>query len=200
VVNLIVHQNLECSTFYFHILGGDSLFYRIHYKLLLQDKRTSPDSSFSAPASSEGHSASDARISSGSSWCAPVSDDKHYLQVDLGRLYDLNRLVTYGDSTSPKWVATYNVNYTTDLLNWKTVDWVRTKVITNNNNIIVCFYLAYCCDFSLLTMNLSLFLFVDSSRKQECLRLCILDGICLCLCKGFTIYSIDIRRSTMYES
>ncbi len=86
---------------------------------MLEDKRTFPDSSFSASASSEGHSASDARISSGSSWCAPASNDKHYLQVDLGRLYWIYYFVTYGDSSSTKWVATYNLNYTIDFLDWK---------------------------------------------------------------------------------
>ena len=127
------------------------------YKPLLQDKRRSPDSSFSASASSEGHSASDARISSDSSWCAPFSDNKHYLQVDLGGQYYVMLLATYGDSTSPKWVATYNLNYTVDLamVNWKTRTRVRKNDITkNNNNVITCTYLAYCCDFSLLTMHL----------------------------------------------
>jgi hypothetical protein len=117
---LIVHQNLECLTVYFHILGGNWVLEGRYFKPLLQDKRRFPDSSFSATASSEGHSASDARISSGSSWCAPVSDDKHYLQVDFGRLHSLYDFVTYGDSTSPKWVASYNLNYTIDLVNWKT--------------------------------------------------------------------------------
>ena len=120
--------------FFFNILGGDWWYYSglySPYKPLLQDKRRSPDSSFSASASSEGRSASDARISSGSSWCAPVSDDTHYLQVDLGRLYYLYSLVTYGDSTSPKWVATYNLNYTINLamVNWKTVTRVRKNDI-----------------------------------------------------------------------
>ena len=96
----------------------------------MEDKQSFLDSSFSASASSEGHSASDARISSGSSWCAPVSDDKHYLQVDFGRLCQLYSVVTYGDSTSSKWVATYNVNYTVDLLNWRTVNWVRSDDIS----------------------------------------------------------------------
>ena len=146
------------------------MYYTRYYKPLLQDQRRFPDSSFSASASSEGHSASDARISSGSSWCAPVSNDKHYLQVDLGRLLSLYELVTYGDSTSPKWVATYNLNYTIDLLNWKTkrvrknelamVNWntlykVRKNDMTNNN-VIACTQLVYCCDFSLLTIHLSL--------------------------------------------
>ena len=150
MVNLIVHQNLECLTFYFHILG--LWYFGAYYKPLLQDKQRFPDSSLSASASSEGHSASDARISSGSSWCAPVSDDTHYLQVDLGRLYYLDDLVTYGDSTSPKWVVTYNLNYTIDLVNWKTkrvrkndlamvncntLYKVRKNDITNNN-VIAC--------------------------------------------------------------
>ena len=103
--------------------------YKLDYIPLLQDKRRSP---FSASASSEGHSASDARISSGSSWCAPVSDDTHYLQIDLGRLYVISYLVTYGDSTSPKWVASYNLNYTIDLamVNWKTETRVRKNDMT----------------------------------------------------------------------
>ena len=105
--------------FYWHIIWFKDR------RPLLVDKEKFPDSSFSASASSEGHSASDARISSGSSWCAPVSNYKHYLQVDLGRLYFLYHLVTYGDSTSPKWVATYNMNYTVDLVNWEIV--VRKK-------------------------------------------------------------------------
>jgi hypothetical protein len=114
-----------------------------YYKPLLQDRRRFPDSSFSASASSRGHSDFDARISSGNSWCAPVSDYKHYLQVDLGRQYVIGDFVTYGDSTKPKWVATYNLNYTTDLVNWKTAREVRRNDITNvNNNIIACTYLA----------------------------------------------------------
>ena len=88
---------------------------------LLEDKQRFPDSSFTASASSGGHNASDARISSGSSWCAPVSDDKHYLQVDLGRLYIIDHVAIFGDSKSSKWVTTYNLNYTVDLVNWESV-------------------------------------------------------------------------------
>ena len=105
---------------------------------LLEDKRRFSDSSFSASASLIGHSASDARISSGSSWCAPVSDKKHYLQVDLRSLYWVFSIITYGDSTSPKWVATYNLNYTVDSVNWKTNNLVRKSEITNNDDISSC--------------------------------------------------------------
>jgi hypothetical protein len=87
----------------------------------LEDKQRFPDLSFTASASSEGHNPSDARISSGSSWCAPVADGKHYLQVDLGRLYVIYNFVTFGDSSSAKWVTTYNLNYSVDLMNWKSV-------------------------------------------------------------------------------
>jgi hypothetical protein len=93
----------------------------------LDDKQRFPDSLFTALASSESRSSSDARISSGSSWCAPVSDGKHYLQVDLGRLYVIYNFATFGDSTSPKWVTTYNLNYTVDLINWKSV-WNQSVV------------------------------------------------------------------------
>ncbi|CAB3988021.1 Receptor-type tyrosine- phosphatase F, partial [Paramuricea clavata] len=98
---------------------------------LLEDKQTFPDSSFTASASSEGHSPSHARISSGSSWCAPISDGKHYLQVDLGRLYVIYRFATFGDRTSSKWVTTYKLNYTVDLINWNSV-W-KKKLPGNKN-------------------------------------------------------------------
>ena len=101
--------------FNFHILGY------ICDRPLLGDKQRFPDSSFTASASSEGRSPSDARISSGSSWCAPAADGKHYLQVNVGRLYVIHNFVTFGDSTSSKWVITYNLNYTVDLKNWKSV-------------------------------------------------------------------------------
>jgi hypothetical protein len=93
----------------------------------MDDKQTFPDSKFSASASSEGHSASDARASSGSSWCAPVANGRHYVEVDLGELYRLDYLVTYGDSSSAKWVVTYRLDYTTDLINWKIFPKVRTN-------------------------------------------------------------------------
>ena len=162
MVSLIVHQNLECLTFYFHILGGHWLYYTPYFKRLLQDKP------FSASASSEGHSASDARISSGSSWCAPVSDYKHYLQVDLGRLHYIYLILTYGDSTSTKWVATYNLNYTIDLamVNWNTLRNVRKNDITNNN-IIACTYLAYCCAFSLIVNDASLTVLVCRFKETR---------------------------------
>ncbi|CAB3988022.1 Receptor-type tyrosine- phosphatase F, partial [Paramuricea clavata] len=98
---------------------------------LIRDKRRFPDSSFTASASSESHSPSDARISSGSSWCAPAADGKHYLEVDLGRLYVIYRFATFGDSSCSKWVTTYKLNYTVDLINWKPV---RKKKIRGNKN------------------------------------------------------------------
>ena len=88
---------------------------------MLKDAQKFPNSSFTASASLEDHSASDGRISSVSSWCAPVSNEKHYLQVDLGRLYVIYNFVTFGDSTSLKWVTSFNLNYTVDLINWKPV-------------------------------------------------------------------------------
>ena len=92
-------------------------------KPLLQGEQRFPNSSFTASDSLKGHNASDARISSGSSWCAPVSDGKHYLQLDLGRLYVIYQLITFGDSTSLRWVTKYSLNYTQsdDLSQWRTV-------------------------------------------------------------------------------
>ncbi|XP_028402627.1 uncharacterized protein LOC114525465 [Dendronephthya gigantea] len=101
---------------------------------LLEDKERFPDSSFTASVSSEGHRASDARIFSGSSWCASVSDGKHYLQVNLGRLYVLYNVTTFGDSTSAKWVKSYNINYTVDSTNWKQVQTGNHKIFQGNKN------------------------------------------------------------------
>ena len=103
---------MDCTIFILVISG------HICPRPLLEDKQRFPDSSFTALASSGGHSASDARISSGSSWCAPVSDGKHYLQVDLRRLHIIDHVAIFGDSTSLKWVTKYNLNYTVDLTNW----------------------------------------------------------------------------------
>ena len=107
-------------SFFNLILGLDNSYQ------LFENEQKIPDSAFSASDSTKGHSPSHARISSGSSWCSPVSDGKCYLQVDFGRLYRLFDIVTYGDSTSPKWVTRYNFNYTADLINWRTITKVRT--------------------------------------------------------------------------
>ena len=125
----------KLRTFRFLILAGLA-WYRDNYMPLIEDKTRFPDSLFSASASVEGHIASDARIRSGSSWCAPVSDEKHYLQVDFGRMYYLRHFVTYGDSTSEKWVAKYNVNYTVDFLEWKTVNRVLRLMSIKLSNIL----------------------------------------------------------------
>ena len=79
---------------------------------MLSDKQKFPDSTFSTSTAAEINSLAKARASSGSLWCAPVADGKHYLQVDFVRLYRLDYLVTYGDTTSRKWVVTYMLEYT----------------------------------------------------------------------------------------
>ena len=107
--------------------------------LQLDNKERYPDSSFSASSSTKGHSPSDARISSRSSWCAPFADGKHYLQVDLGRVYYMRYVVTYGDSNSLKWVAKYQLNYTTEMLNWRTSVGVRKQCTMIKYNIISSF-------------------------------------------------------------
>ena len=98
---------------------------------MLEDKQRFANSSFSASASLDGHSAYDARLSSGSCWCAPASDEKHYLQIDFGRQYRIYYFLIYGDNKSPRWVAKYYLNYTTNLINWKTIG-VRKSDMTVN--------------------------------------------------------------------
>ena len=92
---------------------------------LLEDKERFSDSSFSASSSTKGHSPSDVRISSGSSWCAPVADGKHYLQVDLGNPYLVYYFMTFGDSKTAKWLVSYKLNSSMDLRTWKVENWVR---------------------------------------------------------------------------
>ncbi|XP_028412182.1 uncharacterized protein LOC114535003 isoform X2 [Dendronephthya gigantea] len=130
---LIVASNQTCSELtYIECSFHDYyIFWDNFSPLLATDKKRFPDSSFSASASVKGHNPFDARISSGSSWCAPVSDAKHYLQVDLGTLYWLFHLITYGDSNSPKWVATYNLNHTSDLVSWKAYS---SRIFQGNKN------------------------------------------------------------------
>ena len=76
-----------------------------------------------------------ARISSGSSWCAPVSDSKHYLQVDLGRLYEIEYVAIFGDNTNRKWVGSYRLNYTadSDLIQWKKASTANNEVSFRND-------------------------------------------------------------------
>ena len=100
---------------------------------MLEDKQRFSDSSFSASASSEGHSASDSRLSSDSSWCAPASDEMHYLQIDFGRQYRIYYFLIYGNDKSPKWVTKYYLNYTADLITWKTFTRVRNSDILTFN-------------------------------------------------------------------
>ncbi|XP_028402632.1 uncharacterized protein LOC114525467 [Dendronephthya gigantea] len=107
---------------------------------LLEDEERFPDSSFTASVPSESHRASDARISSGSSWCASVSDGKHYLQVDLGRLYVILIVAIFGDSTSAKWVTTFYLNYTVDSNNWKQVETGNHKVIDTFSFTFLCLH------------------------------------------------------------
>ena len=115
----------------FHLLGS------ICDQPLLEDKQRFPDSSFTALNSSKDHNASNARISSGSSWCAPISDGKHYLQLDLGRLYVIKQFITFGDSTSPKWVTTYNLYSTEsdDLSKWQRIRTVFVTFVIENGYI-----------------------------------------------------------------
>ena len=102
---------------------------------LLELKDYFPDSSFKASASQSGHHPALARISSGSSWCAPVLDDKPYLQVDLGRLYEIEYVATLGDNTSGKWVSSYRLNYSndSDLVQWNKASTEDNEVSFRNN-------------------------------------------------------------------
>jgi hypothetical protein len=133
-VDLSLINSLEFLPSYSHISGA------ICPRPLLENKQRFPDSSFTASNSSKNHTPSDARKSSGSSWCAPVADGKQYLQLDLRRLYVIYRFTTFGDSSSAKWVKTYKLNYTDDLINWKPV-WEKNVIFIFQPNT---FYNIFC--------------------------------------------------------
>ena len=80
-----------------------------------------------------GHHASMARISSGSSWCAPNSGHKHYLEVDLRGRFVITNVATFGDSTTGKWVTSYYLNYTVDMMHWKQASTDKQKVRLSRN-------------------------------------------------------------------
>ena len=93
-----------------------------------------PDSSFKAPASLRGHHASMARISSGSSWCVPNSGHNHYLEVDLRSRFVITNVATFGDSTTGKWVTSYYLNYTDDMIQWKQASTDNKEIFRGNKN------------------------------------------------------------------
>ena len=79
-----------------------------------------------------GHNPAKARISSSGSWCAPVTDGEHYLQVDLGRSYLVYNVATFGDSSNSKWVTSYYLNYSVDMVQWKQALTITKKVSPKN--------------------------------------------------------------------
>ena len=95
---------------------------------LLEDKEKFPDTAFTASQSLDNHDAPKARLSSNSSWCAPP-DGSHYLQVDLGRVYVINSVTTFGDSSSANWVTSYKLTYTSDGIKWTEKPAAAMKVI-----------------------------------------------------------------------
>ncbi|XP_046857453.1 receptor-type tyrosine-protein phosphatase T-like isoform X2 [Xenia sp. Carnegie-2017] len=102
---------------------------------LLNNKHSFPNTSFSASSSTINHPAKDARISSGSSWCAPAANGTHYLELNFETLYAINTIVIFGDSVSPSWVSSFYLNATSDLINWESVFYQNSqKVFPGNKN------------------------------------------------------------------
>ena len=53
-----------------------------------------------------------------SSWCASSSDQKPYLQIDLGDLYVICAVSTQGNSKVDMWVKSYQIGYSSDSEDW----------------------------------------------------------------------------------
>ncbi|XP_046858730.1 discoidin-1 subunit B/C-like [Xenia sp. Carnegie-2017] len=102
---------------------------------LLNDTKKFPDSLFSASKAINLHNAANARISSGRSWCAPTADGNHYLQISFEKLYAINSVAIFGDTTTLSWVTKYHINTTSDLINWESVSNQNSqKVFKGNKN------------------------------------------------------------------
>ena len=77
---------------------------------------TIPNSSFSDSAKNQ--NAKDARISSGSSWCALNANGSEYVQLTFGRLYVVNNIAIFRDGENLNRVTEYFLNSTTNLVDW----------------------------------------------------------------------------------
>ena len=62
--------------------------------------------------------AKNARMNSGSSWCAATSDTNPYLQIDLQALHIICAVSTQGNSQADQWVTTYTLQLSTDGSSW----------------------------------------------------------------------------------
>ena len=55
---------------------------------------------------------------SGSSWCARISDTNPYLQIDLQTLYIICAVSTQGNSDADQWVKNYTLQFSTNGTTW----------------------------------------------------------------------------------
>ena len=80
---------------------------------------TIPNSSFSASVNN--NNAKDARISSGSSWCARHANGSEYVQLTFDRLYVVNNIAIFGDGENLNRVTEYFLSSTTNLVDWTSI-------------------------------------------------------------------------------
>lgn len=72
------------------------------------------------------------RLLGGGAWCAKTSNSNDdWLQVDLGRTFQLSAVATQGDKNGKGGVTVFKLSYSIDGINWKiyqdenSTDWVR---------------------------------------------------------------------------
>ena len=71
---------------------------------------------FTASGALPGYSADQAKMSSGSAWCARETAD--HLKIDLRDTYVITQLAMLGDNARGNWVKSYEVLYSRDQTNW----------------------------------------------------------------------------------
>ena len=58
--------------------------------------------------------------SRGFGWCAADSDSTPWLQVDLGKAFEVCGVAIQGSSGFPEWVTDFKLSYSSDGITWTT--------------------------------------------------------------------------------
>ena len=83
----------------------------------------------------ESHKAAYGRLHDerGDAWCAEEHDrNDDWLQVDLGKTFEVCAVATQGDAHDEQWVETFKVSYSSNANNWKTLTRYGKEVVSVN--------------------------------------------------------------------
>ena len=91
------------------------------------ENNTVPDIHLSASSNTDAnHTAKEGRLYNSNAWCAEGNGTEEYFQIDLGSIVTITGLATQGEPRGTSWVKTYNVRYSNNGKEWRTVQTVRS--------------------------------------------------------------------------